>query len=78
MKIKAVSGIMLTLLLTGTLTLSSNIQPVGAEPRTWTVDDDEPADFSSIQDAIDAASPGDIIQVAASVYNGELRVGKTL
>ena len=31
---------------------------------TWTIDDDGPADFSTIHEAIDAASSGDTIQVA--------------
>ena len=37
-----------------------------AEPTTWYVDDDGGADFTKIQDAINAASPGDNI----FVYNG--------
>ncbi|MDP6601731.1 MAG: right-handed parallel beta-helix repeat-containing protein, partial [Phycisphaerales bacterium] len=35
---------------------------------TWTVDDNGPADFSSIQDAVDAASSGDVILVAPGTY----------
>ena len=35
---------------------------------TWTVDDDGKADFSSIQEAIDASSNGDFIYVQAGVY----------
>jgi len=41
---------------------------VKAEPKTWTVDDDGPADFSKIKDAINAASPGDTILVKAGIY----------
>jgi len=63
---KTVSGIMVTLLLTGILTLAINIQTAKAEPTTWYVDDDGGADFTRIQDAINAASPGDTIYV----YNG--------
>ncbi len=50
---------MLTLLLIGMLTVAFNIQPVRAEPRIWTGDDNEQADFSSIQEAINAASLAD-------------------
>ena len=35
---------------------------------TWTVDDDGPADFHTIQEAINAASDGDTIQVASGTY----------
>jgi len=43
--------------------------PVKAEPKTWTVDDDgPPADFSKIQDAVNAASPGDTIRVFDGIY----------
>jgi len=66
LKRKAVSGIMLTLISISMLTLAFNIQLVRAEPTTWTVDDDGGADFTSIQAAINAASPGDTI----FVYNG--------
>jgi parallel beta-helix repeat protein len=41
---------------------------VKAETRTWTVDDDGPADFSKIKDAVNAASPGDTILVKAGIY----------
>ncbi len=40
--------------------------------RTWTVDDDGPADFRAIQDAIDAAAPGDLVSVAAGLYHENL------
>lgn len=56
---KAVSGMTLTLLLIGMLTLAFNIQPAKSEPRTWTVDDDGPADFHTTQEAINAANPPD-------------------
>jgi parallel beta-helix repeat protein len=50
------------------LTLAFNIQPVKAEPRTWIVDDDGPADFHTIQQAINAASSGDTILVRNGTY----------
>ena len=67
---------MLTLLLISMLTLAFNIQPVKAEPRTWYVDDSGGADFTKIQDAIYAASPGDTIYVYNGTYYESLLVSK--
>lgn len=78
MEKKAVSGIMLALLLLSMLSLAFNIQPVKAEPRTWIVDDDGPADFSTIQEAINAASPGDTIIVRDGTYTENVDVSKSL
>ena len=75
---KAVSGIMLTLLLIGMLTLPVNVQLLRTKPRTWTVDDDGPADFHTIQDAINAASPRDTIFVHNGTYYEHVVVNKTV
>jgi parallel beta-helix repeat protein len=48
-----------------TLTLRVQEEPTS---RVWTVDDDAPADFSSIQKAVDAADPGDCVFVRNGVY----------
>jgi len=71
---------MLTLLLTSMLTLAFEfgIRPVKAEPRTWTVDDDGPANFSKIQDAVNAASSEDTIYVKAGRYFEHVTVNKNL
>ncbi len=53
------------------------IKPVQAA-RTWAVDDDRPADFSSIQEAINAANSGDTIYVKAGTYNENVVVNKTV
>ena len=65
---KIASGTMLTLLFIGTLTLTFRVQPVKSEPTTWTVDDDGPADFHMIQEAINTASSGDTIYVFSGTY----------
>ena len=78
MKKELVSGIMLTLLLFSMLTLAFNIQLIKSEPRTWTVDDDGSADFSSIQEAINAASSGETIFVHSGAYYENVVVNKTV
>jgi len=60
------------------LILTFNIQPVKAESTTWTVDDDGPADFHTIQEAINAANPGDTLNVYNGTYYENVRVNKTL
>jgi parallel beta-helix repeat protein len=72
MKRKAVSGIMLTLLLTSMLTLTFNVQPVKAGIIIV------PDDYSTIQQAINAASPGDTIYVKADTYYENVVLNKTV
>jgi parallel beta-helix repeat protein len=48
------------------------------EPTTWTVDDDGPANFTKIQDAINNASPGDTILVHVGTYSEHLVINKTI
>ena len=73
---------MLTLLLVSMLTIAFDIQPVKAEPRIWTVDDDlqdyPNADFRKIQDAVDAATAGDTIIVYQGTYTENVNVYKRL
>jgi parallel beta-helix repeat protein len=51
---------------------------IWAHALTWTVDDDGPADFHTIQEAINAAIPGDTIYVKAGIYYEDLTVDKSL
>jgi nitrous oxidase accessory protein NosD len=73
---KPVSGIMLILLLIAMLTLAFDIQTVKSGSRIWTVNDDGPADFHMIQEAIDAASPWDTIYVYEGTYNENITINK--
>jgi len=65
---RIVSGIVLTMLLIEMSTLAFNFQLVKAEPKIWTVDDDGPADFHTIQEAVNAANPADTIFVCSGTY----------
>jgi len=76
LKRKIVSELMLTLLVISMLTLAFNIQIAKAEPTTWYVDDDGGADFTKIQDAINAAGSGDTIYVYNGTYYENLYVNK--
>jgi lysozyme len=69
---KAVSGIMVVLLLLSMLTLTLYVQPVKAD--TIIVPDDYP----TIQKAINAASPGDTIYVRAATYYENVVINKTV
>ena len=55
---------------------------IGLTPRTWYVDDDlqdyPDADFTKIQDAVDAASTGDVIIVYPGTYTENVNVDKSL
>jgi len=75
---KIVSGIMLTLLFIVMFSLAISIRSVKSEPKTWIVDDDGPADFHTIQEAINAANPGDTIYVYNGTYYESVVVNKTL
>jgi len=50
----------------------------GPTARTWTVDDDGPADFDSIQEAINNASSGDTVFVHIGTYYEHVVINKTI
>jgi parallel beta-helix repeat protein len=77
--IREITRIMVpVIIMVGTLALICRIGQVQAIPKTWIVDDDGPADFHTIQEAIDAASLGDTISVKAGTYNENVKVNKQL
>ncbi len=71
---KAVLAKILMLLLIVVVVASSNTRSPRAENRIWVVDDDGLADFSSIQDAINAASDNDTILVRSGIYHEGIHV----
>lgn len=48
------------------------------EATVWSVDDDGPADFSTIQDAINGSSSGDSIVVNNGTYNEKIVINKSI
>ena len=73
----------LLLLLTIALSLCLSGQPVRQawlEPATWTVDDDAPADFSTIQEAIDSplVVEGDTVYVGSGIYREHVLLSKSV
>ena len=81
MKKKALSLTILTILIAAaffSVVLSLHIQPAKASTNTWTVDDDGPADFSSIQTAINATTNGDTINVMSGTYRENIALNKTI
>lgn len=70
---RILSGITLTLLIS-MLTLAFNVHSVRSEPATIIV----PDDFSTIQEAINAANQGDTIYVKTGIYNENVVVNKAL
>jgi len=74
MKKKVVTRMIVTLLILSMLPFSFSVEPVKAEPKTIHV----PIDCSTIQEAIDAASPGDTIYVYSGIYYENVIVNKAV
>ncbi|MGA2309581.1 MAG: dockerin type I domain-containing protein [Candidatus Bathyarchaeia archaeon] len=72
-KMRTVSGILLMLLMLGTLTLALNVRPVKSSPATITVPDNYP----TIQAAVNAANPYDTIIVRDGDYPENVTVNKS-
>jgi len=71
---RTVSGILLVFLLMAVFSPALNVKPVKSEPRTIIVPDDYP----TIQEAINAANPGDTIFVRAGTYYENVVVNKSV
>ena len=74
---KAAITILIVMLLTLNM-FGLIVNTLKAAPKTWTVDDDGPADFHTIQEAINAASSGDTILVATGTYPEYVCVNKSV
>jgi parallel beta-helix repeat protein len=76
------SKLVLSLFICSLLFAILNIQKVKANPEVITVDNDRvecpDADFTSIQEAVNAANPGDTICVYSGIYYENLVVNKTV
>jgi len=64
-------------LLSVPLMIEGNIS-VKAESKIWYVDDDGPADFHTIQEAVNNATTGDIIYVYNGTYYENIVVDKSV
>jgi parallel beta-helix repeat protein len=71
-------SIFILIILTLTLLQSQTFVFQIRASRTWTVDDNGPADFSSIQAAINAASNGDEVYVKNGNYNEKIIIDKSI
>jgi len=70
---------MVVFLLINELPLGSYLLPISAESKTWIVDDDGPADFKTIKEAISFAHSGDVIIVHEGYYpEGCMEINKSL
>lgn len=78
MKAKRMSLIVVLLILTSTLYLTLTILPVGVKATTRYVGGTGPGNYSKIQLAIDASSPGDTVYVYSGTYNEDIGVYKRL
>ena len=52
------------------VTVDADMAAVAVYGRVWHVDDDAPADFATIQAAVEAAAPGDMVVVRDGTYSG--------
>jgi parallel beta-helix repeat protein len=77
-KMKRMSFAIATLVLTSTFYLALTILPKNAEATTLYVGGGGPGNYTKIQDAITASSPGDSVFVYSGVYNEDVSVYKPL
>jgi len=67
------------LILIGVVLISGTFLFIGTtEGKTITVDDDEGANFTSVQEAIDSSEDGDVIRIHSGTYHETIRVNKSV
>lgn len=71
-------SVLAVIILLSILFLAPSLHLVKSDPKTWTVDDDGPADFSKIQEAINAAGELDVIFVNNGAYRENIVINKPL
>ena len=77
LKVTKRSTLLLAALLSSVLS-TYPIRHARLEPTTWTVDDDGPAAFQTIQAAINVAQPGDLVVVGSGVYREHVALNKSV
>ena len=76
---RVASSILLVLILLSFLVFTDSLLRINVKAETtWIVDDDGPADFPTIQEAVDAANGGDVIFVKAGTYYEHVVVNKSV
>ena len=59
-------------------TATASVVPLPPEPKTWYVDDDGTADFTSVQAAVYACNPGDTVVVRDGTYTENVLVDRRI
>jgi parallel beta-helix repeat protein len=78
MKLMRALPVSMISMLIGVLVFSVSVWPARSEPKTWIVDDDGPADFRTIQEAVETADDGDTVFVKIGTYYEHVNVTRSL
>ena len=75
---KIILAFLAIICLLSTLSSTGHKLSAKAQTRVWTVDDNGPADFNKIQEAVNNASSGDTIFVHEGTYNESIEINKSV